>query len=733
MTRDSTGNKVRAITSTGMFLAFMLNCLSLTYAGAWILNNPYPENESQDSIYYSTFTESPKTLDPARSYSTNEYIFIGQIYEPLLEYDYLKRPYQLKPLIATQLPQLKYLDAQGKQIPISENIIPAYTVYTIQIKKGIYFQPHPALATKEGAYLYHNLSDDYLDEHNINQLSDFKETGTRELIADDYIYQIKRLANPSVSSPIYGLLNDYILGFKEYGQSIPKAIGPNQFIDLRNYPLKGVKKLDDYTFEITLKKPYPQFLFWLAMPFFAPIPWEADLFYSQIGMDDKNLSFGWYPIGTGPFMLTTNNPNRRMILEKNPNFHEEYMPSTGSEEDKKAGYLAYAGSRLPLIDKAVFTLEKEAIPRWNKFLQGYYDVSGITADSFDQAIHINRYGEAILSKEMTDKHIYLTQTMVPSIYYMGFNMMDKVVGGNSERARKLRQAISIAVNYDENIAIFYNGRGLPAQGPLPPGIFGYKEAQAGMNPYVYQWKDNAVRRRSLDDARQLMKEAGYPDGVDPQTGKALILHYDVSITGSPADKSLLDWMRKQYANIGIDLNIRATLYNRFQEKMRTGDTQIFSWGWNADYPDPENFLFQLYGHNGKVKFGGENAANYDNPEFDRLFDSMKNRGNDEERQKLIDTMIEMLRHDAPWAWGLHTEDFLLSQSWVSNTKPNTISLSTLKYVAINVAQRNQLRLAWNTPVFWPLGILFLIILALTIPLIVAYLKKEKQPAARAKL
>jgi len=377
-------------------------------------------------------------------------------------------------------------------------------------------------------------------------------------------------------------------------------------------------------------------------------------------------------------------------------------------------------------------LEKESIPRWNKFLQGYYDSSAISADSFDQAIHINRFGVAILSEEMQKKKMYLTQTLEPYIYYMGFNLMDPVVGGSSERARKLRQAISIAVNYDENIAIFYNGRGLPAQGPIPPGIFGHKEGKAGINPYVYQWENNVLERRPISDAKKLMEEAGYSGGVNPKTGKALILHYDVATTGSPSDQALLDWMRKQFAKIGIDLNVRATLYNRFQEKMRTGHAQIFSWGWNADYPDPENFLFQLYGKNGKVKYGGENAANYRNPEFDRLFELMKNRPNDAQRQKLIDRMLEIVRRDAPWVWGMHPEDFVLAQSWVSKTKPNSISLSTLKYVAIDVPERNRLRNDWNHPVFWPLSVLLLIVLALVVPLIFAYNKKEKQPAIRGK-
>lgn len=711
-----------------ILIVFILNSLGLSYASSWVLNNPYPGGDSKKNIFYSSFSEQPKTLDPALSYSLNEYLFISQIYEPLLEYDYFIRPYQLKPLSAMQLPQVRYLDSQGKLITENDKTPPAFTVYTLHINQGIRYQPHPALAKDNaGNYYYHHLSKNYLSAHRINQLSDFKFTGTRELIVDDYIYQIKRLANPSVSSPIYGLMSEYIDGFKEFGKSLPKT---THYIDLRQYPLAGLKKIDDYTFEITLKGQYVQFLFWLAMPFFSPVPWEADVFYSQPGMSDKNISLGWYPIGTGPFMLTKNNPNRRMVLKKNPNFHEEYFPTNGSEEDRKRGYLDNVGRRLPLIERAVFTLEKESIPRWNKFLQGYYDDSTIGSDSFDQAIHINKHGDAALTSEMQKKKVYLTQTMEPSVYYMGFNMLDPIVGGKTERARKLRLAISIAVNYDENIAIFYNGRGIAAQGPIPPGIFGFKEGAAGINPYVYEWIDNEAVRRPLHDAQKLMTEAGYPGGIDPTTGKALILHYDAITTGGPEDKALFDWMRKQFANIGIDLNVRATLYNRFQEKMRVGNTQIFSWGWVADYPDPENFLFQLYGGNGKVKYGGENATNYQNPEFDRLFNLMKNRENDVTRQQLIDAMIAIILHDAPWAWGIHTENFVLSHNWLSRTKTNTISLGYLKYVAINVAEREQLRQLWNQPIFWPLGLLLVLILALVLPLVIAYSKKEKQSAER---
>nr|WP_028389199.1 ABC transporter substrate-binding protein [Legionella fairfieldensis] len=703
------------------------------YADGWVFNNPYPEQETNRKIFYSSFNESPKTLDPARSYSSNEYQFIMQIYEPLLQYDYLARPYKLVPRIAAEMPVIRCLDRLSHPVSAEESDKIAYTVYTIHIKPHILFQPHPALAKdKKGNYRYLQLPDNYLDEHAINRLADFQFTGTRELTVDDYIYQIKRLANPPVNSPIYGLMSEHIVGFRDFATLLPSVNKKGGFVDLRKYPMAGLHRIDNYTFEIMIYGQYPQFLFWLAMPFFAPVPWEADKFYAQAGMHDKNLGFAWYPLGTGPFMLGKNNPNRRMVLSRNPNFHQEYFPVIGNEEDRAKGYLLHAGKRLPLIDQAVFMLEKESIPRWNKFLQGYYDSSGISTDSFDQAIQINRAGEAQLSKAMQDKKMRLTQTSDISIFYLGFNMLDNVVGGDSARARKLRQAISIAVNYEENIAIFLNGRGKAAQGPLPPGIFGYKEGAEGINPYVYFWDGDKPVRRSIEEARALMREAGYPGGRDPATRRPLILNYDVPITGGPDDKAKLDWMRKQFARIGIDLNLRATQYNRFQEKMRNGNAQIFSWGWNADYPDPENFLFMFYSGNSKAKHGGENAANFSNAYYDRLFEQMKNRNNDAERQRLIDKMVELLRRQAPWVWGINGETFILTQQWVSPTKPNTISVDALKYVAIDVAKRNELRRLWNKPVLWPVGLLGLFLLISLLPLWFAYRRKERQSALRIK-
>jgi len=153
-------------------------------------------------------------------------------------------------------------------------------------------------------------------------------------------------------------------------------------------------------------------------------------------------------------MLTENNPNRRMVLDRNPNFRGETFPETGEENDAALGLLEDAGKAMPFVDRAIFSLEKESIPTWNKFLQGYYDTSGIASDSFAQAVQFNAQGEAALTEEMQGKEIQLLTAVTTSTYYTGFNMRDETVGGESERARLLRQAIAIAVDFEEFISIF---------------------------------------------------------------------------------------------------------------------------------------------------------------------------------------------------------------------------------------------------------------------------------------
>jgi ABC-type transport system substrate-binding protein len=267
-------------------------------------------------------------------------------------------------------------------------------------------------------------------------------------------------------------------------------------------------------------------------------------------------------------------------------------------------------------------------------------------------------------------------------------------------------------------------------GPLAPGIFGYREGKDGVNPVTHAWRDGAARRRPLEEAKRLLAEAGYPDGRDEKTGAPLVLYMD-TVTRGPGDKPRLDWWRKQFDKLSIQLEIRETDWNRFQEKIRKGSQQIFSLGWNADYPDPENFMFLLHGPQSRMRSQGENAANYENPEFDALYERMKNMPNSPERQALIDRMTDIARRDAPWIWGFYPKDYGLSHGWLANSKPNNMARNNVKYMRVDVAKREALREEWNRPEIWPLIAIMLFLVLTAIPAVLSYRRRERMAARPA--
>lgn len=713
-------------------IELMLIWVALLFLGACSgpVNSPYPADDGDQSLLYSAFSERPKHLDPARSYSENEYVFLGNIYEPPLQYHYLKRPYQLEPQTAATMPTVRYFDARGQELPANAEAAKiAVSEYEIRIKPGIRYQPHPCFAkTPAGKPRYVPIQPEELA--GMTNFQGFTETGTRELTAADYVYQIRRLAHPRVQSPILGLMADSIIGLKELAQALgaaAKELPKDAYLDITRYDFPGAYVVDPTTYRIRIKGKYPQFVYWLAMPFFSPVPEEAERFYRQPGMAELNFTLDWQPVGTGAYYLAENDPNRVMVLKRNPFYRDDFYPAEGDPEDARAGLLADAGKRLPMVDTVIYSLEKEDVPYWNKFLQGYYDASGVSSDSFDQAIRMNADGEPDLTEDMRQRGILLSTAARPSLNYLGFNMLDPVVGGLSERARKLRQALSIAIDYDEFISIFLNGRGLPGQGPLPPGIFGYREGEAGINPVVYQWRQGKPQRRGLEEAKKLLAEAGYPNGRDARTGQPLTLYFDTPASG-PEAKSRMDWFRKQFARLDIQLVIRASDYNRFQDKMSKGSEQLFEWGWNADYPDPENFLFLLYGPNRKVNGGGENAANYQNPAFDRLFERMKDMDNGPERQVVIDQMVKILREDAPWIYAFHPKSFGLRHGWVKNAKPNLMAHNLLKYRRVDPPARSAYQAKWNRAALWPVLLALAVLAALIWPAVAGYRRRLRATA-----
>lgn len=685
------------------------------------INSPYEEGALAQNTLFTAFSQrSPKYLDPASSYSTDETPFTYSIYEPLYGYHYLKRPYQLIPRTAESVISPRYYDENGNVLPDNapgENI--AVSVYDIPIREGIQFAPHPAFArNKNGNYHYWPLQPGALE--NKYALTDFSEVGTRELTAHDYVYGIRRLASPRVVSPAFGVLSSHIEGLREYAQEL-QALEKHweeqgnspEWLDLREYGFNGVQALDNHTLRIRVKGKYPQFKYWLAMTFTAPVPWEADRFYHQPGMAQRNLSLNTWPAGTGPYMLETSIQNRQHVMVRNPHFRPSPYPCEGEPQDKARGLLVDCGKPTPFIDRVVFSLEKESVPLMGKFLQGYYDVPEVDGGSYGVAMQVAAGDSAEKAELYADRGLQLLSSTEPQITYLGFNWLDPVVGRGDTpeqqaRNRKLRQAISIAFDWEQFVSIFLNDQGQVAQGPLPPGVPGYQPLPAGLNKHVYTWKDDRAVRRPIEQARELLAQAGYPNGRDADTGEPLILHFD-SAAGMGSNATL-DWMRRQLKKLNVELEIRATDYNRFQDKMRQGNAQMFMWGWVADYPDAENFLFLLYGANAKAKTGGENAANYHNPEYDDLFEQLRFLDDGPQKDRVVARMVEIVQRDMPWMFGFYPKSGGAYQAWVSNAKPTQMVRNTLQYLRVDPGQRVAGVQKWNEPRWWPLWLLLAVLL-----------------------
>jgi len=731
--------------------ALPLTALPLLTGCGEVSNNPHPMGSERSNTMFLPFAErSPKYLDPTSSYSNDETPFTYQVYEPLYQYHFLKRPYELIGRAAQEVARPRYLDANGRQLAddvAGEQV--AETVFDIHIKPGILYAPHPAFARDaQGNYLYHSMRrEDVADKHSIG---DFARTGTRELVADDYVYAIRRLATPRVKSPSYSTMSEYIVGLKQYGerivaidQELRKNLKPTDrdlpFLDFRKYEFPGAVALDSHTLRVRVVGKYPQFKYWLAMTFFAPIPWEAEAFYAQPGMAEKNLTLNYWPVGTGPYMLTEYIENRRHTLVRNPNFRGEPYPCEGEPRDRELGYLTDCGKTIPFIDKVVFDVEKESVPLQAKFLQGYYDSPAIERLDQGTSLIVAMGDSKEKEKEYREKGLRLPTTIEASNWYVGFNWLDPVVGKGDTpekavRNRKLRQALSIAIDWEEQIAIFERGQGMAAHGPIPPSLFGYRtDGPEAFNPVVYtRDADGKPVRRSIEDAKRLLAEAGYPDGRDAASGQPLVLNFDYLASASPGIKALLDWYTKQFAKIGVQLEVRATDYNRFQDKINRGSVQIFFWGWLADYPDAENFLFMLFGPNSKALThgNGENSANYQNPEFDRLFTQMKFLEDGPQKQQLIDRMTQIVQQDAVWAFGYFPTSAAAYHQWIYNGKPTSIIRNHIGYLRLGPALRARKIAEWNQPTWWPVPVFALVLLAAMVPAWAAWRRRERETAAR---
>ena len=378
-------------------------CTGLIIAGC---DGPGPVEEPNEMVLHHVLSTKIKGLDPGNMRDFYSVIVASQMFEPLYQYHFLKRPYELVPLLAEDMPQ------------ISDDLL----TYTIKIKKGVYFQDDPC----------------------------FQVGKPRELKAEDFVYAIKRVANIKYLSQNWSILDNKIVGLDEF-REYTKTCKSEANVDYSRQ-VQGLTTPDDYTLVIKLKKSWAQLCLALADIATAPVAKEAVDYYGEDIIS--------HPVGTGPFRLNVWRRGSYIELVRNPAFRGELYPSRGEPGDAEAGYLDDAGKPIPFADRVVWTVIEERQPAWLLFLQGKVDATVIPKDNFDEVMG----GAGELTPAMKQRNIHLKTFKDPSTYWVGFNMQNPVLGKN----KPLRSAISYAIDREKFIELFFNNRHLIAHGLIPP-------------------------------------------------------------------------------------------------------------------------------------------------------------------------------------------------------------------------------------------------------------------------
>lgn len=626
----------------------LFTALALLGALSGCDNNPHsrPLHEKRADgkpwvVSYRAIGGDVRSLDPQVSYDSVGNAVISQIYESLLQYSPFKTdPFELEPCLADGMPE-HTRNADGT------------VTYTFRIKKGVYFQDDPCFPGGKG----------------------------RELTARDFAYTFQRIADPAVECPVLSTLQEFIAGLAPAYMEAKEAAKKGGKFDYAK-PTGAITVVDDYTFRLNLLKPYPQILFWLAMPFTAPVAREAVEYYD--GRNGRDL-FKFHPVGCGPYRLDEWARNRLIRLARHERYNATRFPQGGWPEQAEDACRPLADAPLPLVDEVQFAVIREPIPAWLLFRQGYLDRSGVGKDVFNSVITAGQ----TLSEEFAARGVQLFKDVQPATFYLQFNMDDPVVGKNA----KLRQALSTAYDATRANALFGNNVDIKAEQLIPPGVPGFQP----------DFK-NPFRTENLEQARALLAEAGYKNGVDPKTGKPLVITLDV-IAGNAESIQRAQFDQMQIQQLGLRCSVSENTWPRFQEKQIRGNFQMNSGsGWNADYPDPENFFFLFYSKN--IPPEGNNISRFSNPEFDRLFERMATMENGPERLEIVHRMNAILVEQCPIILSFHSVYFSLNQPWVPRILDNAMLASGggLKYVTLDPALRAQKIREWNRAPLWPLAL-----------------------------
>jgi oligopeptide transport system substrate-binding protein len=536
-------------------------------------------------IYRHSMDQAPTSLDPAQAASVYANFVMLNAYDTLLGYKYLTRPYELKPNLAAEWPEIS---ADG-------------LVYTIRIKSGVRFIDDPAFADGKG----------------------------REVVAEDFVYSIKRHFDPKNRPQGAWLWSGRIVGLDAW-----KAAGSNYDVEV-----PGLRALDDHTIRIELIKPYPQLLYTLAQGYAAIVPREATEKYGK--------EFAVRPVGSGPFKVISYDTSR-IVFDRNPGYRQEPVDLAFEGYDPaKHGFTGVEvidGRSPPFVDRLEIQFIKEASARWSSFTKGdEVQYANVPNEQVERVLASTN--PITLAPEYAEKYHMYAGTEAGFVF-QAFNLDFPEFGYNEdpereERNKALRCAMVKAFDWERRNESFYFGLGNVFPGIIIPVVPEY-------DPDI----STASIKRDVAGAKALLAEYGWHSDNLPE----LVYGANSSVTSRLIFEQFRAWMQEiGYPREKIVLKQYAT-FGDISKAWKESRLPFVTKGWGLDFPDAENTLQLFYGPNGSP---GSNDANYRNPEFDRLYEKTSTMLPSPERTALYRKMNQLVIDDCVAITGLARTRILL--------------------------------------------------------------------------
>jgi len=544
---------------------------------------PAPPPVAAPRVLRYAFSVAETGFDPAQLSDIYSRIVTAHIFEAPLTYDPLARPYKLRPLTAAAMPE------------VSDD----FRTFTFRLKPGTYFADDPVFQGRR-----------------------------RELVAQDYVYTLKRIYDPKLKSPSQSFLEDEgIVGLRELRD---EALKTGRFDYDRE--IEGLQALDRYTLRVRLREPRPRHLYvWASRDIYGAVAREAVEAYGDRIME--------HPVGTGPFRLAEWRRSSRLVLERNPGYRDERYDAEPNPGDAEGQALAkrFKGRRLPMLDRVEIAIIEEPQPRWLSFLNGEQDLMERLPNEFvNQAVPNGR-----LAPALARRGIRLYRVAGADVALTVFNMEDPLVGGYTPEKVALRRAIALGTDIEREIALARFGQAVPAQTIVPPLTTGYRAdlrteagefslARAKALLDVYGWVD-----RDGDGWRE------QPDGQP--------LRLDMATQSDQASRQLDELWKKNMDALGLRAMLKVAQWPENLKAARAGRFMLWRVGSSASTPDGQGSLERGYGPSA----GKANLARFRLDRFDRVYQQLKLAPDGAGRQALFDEANRLLIAYAPYRVHVH--------------------------------------------------------------------------------